>query len=121
MDDTIHLNVYQALNGKTNTISQESKAFAENTLAKIISLVEVEEAIAAQFTVYPNLKWNGGEVNFDQPQFDVLQIKRNTNKRVLKLLYSNYLDEASMPPGPLSFLYGVQRDSTTLVDLPPQF
>jgi len=28
-------------------MSQESKAFGETTLAKIISLVEVEEAIAA--------------------------------------------------------------------------
>jgi len=47
MNDAIHLNVHQALNGKSNNISQESKAFAENTLAKIISLVEVDEAIAA--------------------------------------------------------------------------
>jgi hypothetical protein len=39
--------VYQAITGNNNTISLESKAFAENTLANIISLVEIEEAIAA--------------------------------------------------------------------------
>lgn len=47
MDDTIHLNVYQALIGKNNNMSNESKAFGETTLAKIISLVREEEAIAA--------------------------------------------------------------------------
>lgn len=39
--------VYQALTGKNNNMSTESKAFGETTLAKIISLVREEEAIAA--------------------------------------------------------------------------
>ena len=47
MNDTIHLNVYQTITANTKNISVESKAFAEKTLAKVISLVEVEEAIAA--------------------------------------------------------------------------
>jgi len=49
------------------------------------------------------------------PNLMYYKSKEIQNKRVLKLLYSNYLDEASMPPGPQSFLYGVQRDSATML------
>ena len=42
-----YLKVHQALSGKNNTISNESRTFANNTLARIISLVNEEVAIAA--------------------------------------------------------------------------
>lgn len=41
------VNSYQTITANNNNVSAESKAFADATLAKIISLVEVEEAIAA--------------------------------------------------------------------------
>lgn len=41
------VNSYQTITANNNNVSAESKAFADATLAKIISLVEVDEAIAA--------------------------------------------------------------------------
>lgn len=46
-DDIVLVNSYQTITANNNNVSAESKAFADATLAKIISLVEVEEAIAA--------------------------------------------------------------------------
>lgn len=42
MEDAIHLNVYQKTNDKTNTISENSRNFADAVEAKIISLVRQE-------------------------------------------------------------------------------
>ena len=39
MEDAIHLNMYQKTNDKTNTISENSRNFADAVEAKIISLV----------------------------------------------------------------------------------
>lgn len=48
MEDTIHLNVYQTINANNNTISAESKAFAETTTAKVVALfAKVEEVAVA--------------------------------------------------------------------------
>lgn len=46
-DGNILVNVYQKINANNNTISAESRTFAENTIANIISLVETEELAAA--------------------------------------------------------------------------
>jgi hypothetical protein len=47
MEDTIHLNVYQKINAKTNTISAKSRTFADQVEAKIISLFAHNEVALA--------------------------------------------------------------------------
>jgi len=42
-DDIILVNVYQKINDKTNTISENSRNFADAVEAKIFSLVRQEE------------------------------------------------------------------------------
>lgn len=47
MNDRLHLNNYQTINANNNTISAESRTFADAVEAKIISLFANETALVA--------------------------------------------------------------------------
>ena len=68
--DDIMLKSYQTINAKNNTISAESRTFADAVEAKIISLFAYNEvALAAQLTVYLNLKQDGGVLTSVSPKY----------------------------------------------------
>lgn len=47
MDDIVHLNSYQKTNANNNTISAESRTFADNVEAKVLALFANETALVA--------------------------------------------------------------------------